>query len=235
MNINFKFHTARNFIIMLLLVFVVNGIIENILIKRKIKQFTRDCVLVYEDTENGIRLYNVSRETSQSSLTLEDDKYYIGQQGDILLKKSSPFSGFPVIHELTGFFFGGHAGIVSDDIKETIEVVGNDENNKVSYYENDWFDLKECIGVRLKDTSHNSDILNNVKDKIGKKYNYSFIFDNGYYCTDLITKSIYDETKIDLNDFGLVTVNDIILSKNVEICYYQYINSDGIKCIYFIK
>lgn len=234
MNIKIKVHYTKFIVLVLLIIFLLNGVIENILIKGKIKSFTRGAELVEVDVENGLKLYAVSRETLDCSLNKIDNVYYSGSNGDILLKKSSPFKGFPIVHELVGFFFGGHAGIVTDDLKQTIEVVGNTSNNKVSYYVNDWINLDECIGVRLKNKDIIDDVIDSCKDKLGSKYNYSFIFDNGYYCTELIEDSIYEIDKKGINDFGLTTINDIILSKNVEICYYHYTDNNGIKHIYYI-
>ena len=75
-----------------------------------------------------------------------------------------------------------------------------------------------------------------VEEKIGSKYNYSFIFDNGYYCTDLMSKSVYEVSKKDnLNDFLFTTTNDLITSKNVEICYYHYTDNKGIKHVYYVN
>ena len=223
MDIKIKIHFTRYIVLIIVIFFIVNGIIENICIKRKIYNFMRQANYVYEDTENGIKFYLVSRETLKPSINKIDDNYYIGKEGDILLKQASPYPEIPVFHQLMTFFIGGHAAYVIDS-KKTIEVSGKDkDNNKVAYYANGWFSQKECIGVRLKNQSIVSDVTKSVENKIGSKYNYSFIFDNGYYCTDLMSKSVYEVSKKDnLNDFLFTTTNDLITSKNVVICYYHY-------------
>ena len=235
MEFKFKFHFTRYILIFLLFFFIINGVVENILIKRKINDFIKDAKLVDTDVENGIKFYCVSRETSKPSLYYIDDKYYVGSKGDILIKQASPYPEIPVFHQLMTFFIGGHAGYVIDN-KTTIEINGKEENNKVDYYPNDWFSKKECIGVRLKDTSIIEDVSNNIEKKIGSKYNYSFIFDNGYYCTDLMSKSVCEVSrKNNLNDNLFTTANDIITSHNTEICYYHYTDTNGIKHVYYIN
>ena len=236
MNIKLKVHFTRYIVLIIVIFLIVNGVIENISINRKISNFTHQGQLVKDDTENGIKFYVVSRETSKSSLNETDGKYYIGSEGDILLKRASPYPEIPVFHQLATFFVGGHAGYVVDS-KTTIEVNGKDkDNNRVAIYNNDWFSLKECIGVRLKNQEIVSDVTDNIKTKIGSKYNYSFIFDNGYYCTDLMSKSVCEVSRKDnINDFGFTTANDIITSKNVEICYYHYTDTKGIKHVYYVN
>lgn len=236
MDIKIKIHFTRYIVLIIVIFFIVNGIVENICIKRKINNFMHQANYVYEDTENGIKFYLVSRETLKPSINKIDDNYYIGKEGDILLKQASPYPEIPVFHQLMTFFIGGHAAYVIDS-KNTIEVSGKDkDNNKVAYYANGWFSQKECIGVRLKNQSIVSDVTKSVEKKIGSKYNYSFIFDNGYYCTDLMSKSVYEVSKKDnLNDFLFTTTNDLITSKNVEICYYHYTDNKGIKHVYYVN
>ena len=236
MNIKLKVHFTRYIVLIIVIFLIINGVVENISIKRKITSFTHSAKLIKDDTENGIKFYLVSRETSKSSLNEIDGNYYIGAEGDILVKRASPYPEIPVFHQLATFFVGGHAAYVVDS-KTTIEVNGKDkDNNKVAIYNNSWFSLKECIGVRLKNQEIVSDVTKNIKTKIGEKYNYSFIFDNGYYCTDLMSKSVYEVSKKDnINDMAFTTANDIITSKNVEICYYHYTDSNNIKHVYFIS
>ena len=235
MNIKIKIHFTRYILIFMFMFFIINGVVENIIIKAKINSFTRSCKLVSEDTENGIKYFCVSRETYESSLNQIDGKMYIGSEGDILLKQASPYPEIPVFHQLMTFFIGGHAGYVIDS-KTTVEINGKDYNNKVSYFNNDWFNLKECVGVRLKDRSLVSDVTESIKSKVGSKYNYTFILDDGYYCTDLMSKSVTDVNKYkNINDFLFTTANDIITSSNTEICYYHYIDSNGIKNVYYIN
>ena len=235
MDIKIKFHLVRYILIFLLAFFMINGVVENIIIKTKISNFKSQTTLVDVDVENGIKYYCVSRETYESSLKQIDGKMYIGSKGDILLKQSSPYPEIPVFHQLMTFFIGGHAAYVIDS-KTTVEVNGKDYNNKVSYYSNDWFNLKECVGVRLKNKEIIDDVTKNIENKIGAKYNYSFVFDNGYYCTDLMSKSVTDVDKYhNINDTLFTTANDIITSSNTEICYYHYTDSNNIKHVYFIS
>ena len=235
MNIVIKVHYTKYILLFILAIFIINGFSENLEIKRKIASFKHDAVLANYDTENGIKYYCVSRETSYSSLYVIDGKTYIGSEGDILLKQASPYPEIPVFHQLVTFFMGGHAAYVIDS-KTTIEINGKTKDNKVRVYDNNWFNQKECIGVRLKDKKIIKDVTKNIENKIGSKYNYSFIFDNGYYCTDLMSKSVYEVSKKNnINDTMVTTANDIITSKNVEICYYHYIDTNGIKHVYYVN
>ena len=236
MEIKLKFHFIRYVLIILFFYFVVNGVVENIIIKRKIDSFKSSTTFVYEDVENGIKFYCVSRETSPNSLNKVDENYFIGAKGDIIVKQSSPYPEIPVFHQLMTFFIGGHASYVVDS-KTTIEVNGKDsEHNYVDYYANDWFNKKECIGLRLKNREIVDDVTVNIESKIGSKYNYSFILDNGYYCTDLMSKSVCEVSRWDnLNDNLFTTTNDLITSRNVEICYYHYTDTSGIKHVYYIN
>lgn len=235
MNIKIKFHFTRYFILFIVVIFILNGVVENIIIKRKINSFRSSANLVSYDVENGIKYYCVSRETSKPSINVIDGKTYIGVEGDILLRQASPYPEIPVFHQLVTFFIGGHASYVVNS-KETIEINGKTKDNSVRYYNNDWFNQKECIGVRLKNEKIVSDVTENIKSKIGEKYNYTFIIDNGYYCTDLMSKSVYEVSKKDnINDIMITTANDIITSSNVEICYYHYTDASGIKHVYYIN
>lgn len=235
MDIKFKFHFTRYILLFMLVFFMINGVVENIIIKTKINDFKSSTKLVYTDVENGIKYYCVSRETYESSLRQIDGKMYIGSKGDIIVRQSSPYPEIPVFHQLMTFFIGGHAAYVVDS-KKTIEVNGKDSNNKVDYYNNDWFNQKECIGLRLKNKKIIDDVTKQVESKIGAKYNYSFVFDNGYYCTDLMSKSVAEVDKFhNINDFLFTTTNDIITSSNTEICYYHYTDTSNIKHVYYIN
>ena len=235
MDIKIKFHFNRYLILIIVIVLLINGVVENIVIMHKIDSFKRDAVLVNEDVENGIKFYCVSRETSSPSLNMVDGAYYVGSKGDIIVKRGSPYPEIPVFHELMTFFIGGHASYVIDS-KTTIEVNGKEKNNKVDYYNNDWFNKKECIGLRLKNKEIIDDVTESVKAKLGSKYNYTFVLDKGYYCTDLMSKSVTDVSKYDnINDFGFTTTNDLITSRNTEICYYHYTDQKGIKHVYYVN
>ena len=235
MDFKFKLHINKYFILIIVILFLLNGVVENIIITHKINSFKNSSVLVYDDTENGIKFYCVSRETLHPSLNMVDGAYYVGSKGDIIVKKGSPYPEIPVFNELMSFFIGGHAGYVIDS-KITIEVNGKEKNNRVDYYNNEWFNQKECIGLRLKNKKIIDDVTESIKEKIGSKYNYSFIFDTGYYCTDLMSKSVTDVSKYEnINDFGFTTTNDLITSKNTEICYYHYTDQKGIKHVYYVN
>lgn len=222
--------------------FVQNGFIENSLVKNKINEFTKNSVLIEETSEE--KIYKVSRETSEYSSVYNG---YIGRPGDILLTRDSPFE-IPVVKQFISFFFGGHACIVSTNNLDgnprskvgnlVIESSGMGGESGVDIRENTWGYEKlqiNIIGIRIKGYSDNdyNEVLNNAYKLRGKKYNYSFVFNkkNSYYCTDLVSRSFILKN-VKLNDGFITSTNDIILSENSYIFFYQKVEN-GIKYIYY--
>ena len=244
----FNYRKVKYFILIFLLGFILffiqNSCSENGKINNKINEFIKDAKLVEEIDNN--KIYNVSRETSEKPSIHNG---YIGTPGDILITKDSPFK-IPIIKPIIDFTFGGHAAIITSSIKnedgtygETgdmmIESVGLDEKDGVILSNNTWGREKERInilGLRIKGYNQDdyNEILNKAYNLIGRPYNYTFLFNkkNRYYCTDLISR-LYNLKNVKLNDGFITSTNDIILSDDVYIFYYQYIDSSGITHIYY--
>ena len=51
-----------------------------------------------------------------------------------------------------------------------------------------------------------------------------------------MSKSVTEVSKFDnINDTLFTTTNDIITSRNTEICYYHYTDNEGIKHVYYVN
>lgn len=238
---------------------VKNGIYENNEIDNMINEFKSKGIKSVE-YYNKI-YYTVSRETykeyedlSGNRPAITYDEYLnpcIGSPGDILLTKNAPSVLGPA-QGIVGYLFGGHAAFVASDTDEfgnygdvgdkMIEVAGfqGKGNDIVALRDSNWttFGRETIIGLRIKGFSKQNyfDVLNRAKDEIGKKYNYTFIVNtkNSYYCTDFVSRIIYSATGINLNDGFVSTCNDIILSDDVYMFYYQEKDENGINHIYYL-
>ena len=239
----YKFHILL--VLIYLLIFLFNGFQENIRMDLEIKRFVEKATFEREEIYNGnkIKFYKVSRETLQEKPVIYyNNGYYLGSNGDIFLSKISPFPYLPLFHEAFGYFFGGHASVVTNyDINGnklnysqfSIEINGKEEDNRVRYTLNNWFDTKTCIGVRIKNVDDKA-FTDCLKSKLGYKYNYTYVFNtkNKYYCTDLVSRTAA-EVGYNLNDGFITSVNDLFLSKDTYIIYYQYV-SNNIKYVYYL-
>lgn len=110
-----------------------------------------------------------------------------------------------------------------------------------SYYRN------EFVGLRVKVISETeiANVTDFMKDLVNREVQYNFQFvinrNDRYYCTDMMSRA-YETIinnnsldKIDLNrDKVAVSVNDLILSKDIYIAYYVHTDKDGVKHVYFI-
>lgn len=245
-----KIHVTRYIILFFLAVFLINGFVENVVVNNRINKFMERGDFVKEEvdplTKLTTRYYSVSRETSfekdgRESITRIGRTTYIGQRGDIITTKEAPFPNIPVIYQLVSYFFGGHAGIVTST-EEYLECVGNqDDNNCVRYNENDWFYIRSnTIGLRIKNASESDyeGIVKKAEEKIGKPYNYTFVFNThkSYYCTDLVTTSVKEyNKKLDPNDSFVTTVNDLVASQKTYLFYYHYVDSDNVMHVYYLE
>lgn len=225
---------------------VQNGCVENGKISSLLKDFMSNST--FEREYENIKYYKVSRETSDNRNTFNNG--YLGSPGDILITKSSPFD-VPIITPLCDFFFGGHSAIVSSSTKYNdgtygkigdivLETVGNSGNlDGVREYRNFWgtlYDKDTIIGLRIKSftTEDYYDVLNYSNTKLGLDYNYLFPieFKDKFYCTDFVYR-MFKIKNIKLNDGFITSTNDIILSSDVYIYFFQYYDKNGIKHVYY--
>lgn len=238
---------------------VKNAIYENNEINKMIDDFILNAKL--DEEYKNKTYYVVSRETykeyediSENRPAITYDEYSnvcIGSPGDILLTKTAP-SVFGPLNKVVGYFFGGHAALVSSSLDENgnyndygnlmIEVAGNQGKGKdiVTEKRSNWttFGRETIIGLRIKGFTKQNyyDVLNRAKLEIGKKYNYAFIVNtkDSYYCTDFVSRMVYSASGINLNDGFVTTCNDLILSEHVYMFYYQVKDENGHNRIYYL-
>ncbi len=156
---------------------------------------------------------------------LDDEIDFTFSQNDILLSRKSGHSNL-LFRDIISFYVGGHAGLVIDESGEkTIEVYGYDGlDNTVHIEENDWINTAiEVIGLRTVEVELDYTLF------IGQNYDWiPFFPNNNKYCTELITAT-YKNTGLQLDyDRGIVTVNDMVLSKDVELFLYKEIKDNKI-------
>ena len=229
------------------IIFLVNGYIEKAFIRNEIKEFVSrgkyETTLV-ENTLDGtiyvdyykVKAKHTYEDLSRRIFNINDRNKYVGAKADIILTTRNPLRGLnepliekPVEYLATNFFIG-HASInITDDGSRIVEVVGNQEDNGVREWSNDWlvFDdaSPEIVALRIKNTTNENrnQMVDYCTKQIGKKYNYMFLINmpNSYYCTDLISRaSKYAGININY-DFFQTTGNDMIMSNNTYIIFYR--------------
>ncbi|MGI6787384.1 MAG: hypothetical protein ACOX5X_02370 [Acholeplasmataceae bacterium] len=246
-----------------------------------IEEFKQAGVLNEEISTEMRKYYEVESKEHLDDLTyiVHNDYFYMGNIGDILVTRESPFPEIPVVHEFITYYFGGHAAMVTDK-NRIMEIAGfpdrgesvldyisyrveYDEEGKakhefsgaVLHTRGNYFIRKssrgkyyrtKSIGLRVKATQEERQQAVDYLKELGEKevvYNYMFFLDTKekYYCTDLISRTyqtILDESgkpKFSLNDDGfIVSVNDLILSKDTMISTYFEVDKNGIEHVYYL-
>ncbi|XMB86220.1 hypothetical protein RJG79_00030 [Mycoplasmatota bacterium WC44] len=203
------------YIMIFICLYTFHTVFETYLINKQLDDFKN--MAVYDYSEGNINYYIVESNVSSNNT------------GDILLSRKS---GNPnlLLRDMISFYVGGHAAVIINE-EETIEVFGNlQSENLVRIYENDWLDTEtEVIGMKVE-----GNYEFNFTKYLNQTYNWFPFYDNPNkrYCTDLVSK-IYSEAGINVNyDLGIVTVNDIIISKNTSIYLYKEIVKDEINIYY---
>jgi len=233
----------------LFLVFVVNGAVERVLVNKEVEAFVKRGELVYQ--KGNTEYYRVSPKYSYEDLTRHIINDYNdtkpGAKGDIFVTPRNPLRGDPFMDLLSEITWLGHAGIVvSDDGKKTIEITGNlgSDNNYVQEWNNTWIieqHTEEMMLLRIKNTTslQRDKMVEYAYSQIGKKYNYTFLFNRGktYYCSDLVSRAI-EHAGLNVNyDFVATTGADMLLSDNTYIVYYKkeiLVGNNIIRKIYYL-
>lgn len=221
-------------IISLFSIFMINGLIENLYVRKQIHDFKARGVLVYETDDT--KYYEVRKmydyEDNTKHVLTDYSSPYVGFTTDIFVTSRNPLPGSVLLGTLSHYIWIGHAGIVIDpEGKQTIEITGTDVNNSVvSVYENTWLNdsldyTKEIVLLRVKnmDEEKAKKTVDYLESKIGSGYNYSFLFNrsNTFYCTDLVSRAIAS-SGINVNyDYLATTGSDLIVSPNTYIVYYR--------------
>lgn len=231
-------------LIIIVVVFISNGLIERIFVNKDIKDFINRAEYVTKigDT-NYYKVKANNNEEATRVFDINDSEQYIGTTGDIILTNRNPlrYSDLFITKGIVGAFsylmFLGHASYVTTDdgavileITDHINVDGEyfQEDSGVKYSQNTWISEDDgspyIIGLRVKGINGEvkDKLLEFASDNIGKPYNYSFIYQkNKFYCTDLVSRA-YSASGIRLNYDGFYTTgNDLIVSPNTYIVFIR--------------
>lgn len=238
--------------LILFIAFTVNGIVENFVVRKQIKDFMSRGIYIEPSQEfdydsDFVRYYMVKKKYDHEDIDVHNYDFksnFVGTTGDILLTNRNPLPELEFLKPIVKFFWLGHSAIITDDMgKYMIEIVGNDslESNEVRESVNDFGSVYngEAVGVRVKNiTNEQKANIITVTDKYyGKKYNFLFIIKlvNRFYCLDLVSR-ILEEVDIKVNyDFWITTGSDMIVSSSTYIFYYSYVDKNGIIHKYFLE
>ncbi len=224
-------------IITMFAIFIVNGMVENIFVNDKIREFTERGMFVLQ--EGNISYYKVKKahdyeDTTRHIVDTYNDQKP-GAKADIFVTSRNPIYSSVTLGYLSRLTWIGHSGLVIDDEgKETIEITGNmtSEENVVQLWDNTWV-YEDSPGIktpqiallRLKNTTEEqrNKIASYANSKIGYKYNYTFLFNRNksFYCSDLISRSV-SAAGINVNyDYLATTGSDMLVSDETYIIYYK--------------
>ncbi len=218
-------------ILLLFVIFIIDGAIESNKINKDIENFKNRGQLVYQN--DIYTYYKVSKlydyEDCNNVVDSYDDKF-VGDVGDIYLTDRDPLGGFFITDWISKITWIGHGSIVyNSSATEMLEIVGNKskEENVVKVVDNIWLDIDSprYVMLRVKDMDNQKrNIIKQESDKLlGCKYNYLFMFGGNkrFYCTDLISK-IYKKIDINTNkDYFFTTGSDIISNEETYLIYYR--------------
>lgn len=226
-------------LIISIIVFISNGLIEKIFVDKDIKSFIdRGEYVTTIDNTSYFKVVASEDEDGKNVFDINDIHQYIGTTGDIIVTNRNPlrYSKSLILKTIVGIFsksmFIGHGTYnVTDDGAVLVEIdysSSDKENNVVKYNQNTWVTDDDgspyIIGLRAKKINDNikSKLLEYAKDNIGKKYNISFIYNkNKFYCTDLVSRA-YKYSGIKINYDSLFTTgNDMIVSDETYIIFVR--------------
>ncbi len=235
------------FMIFFLSTLTVDAVIENIKVDSQISDFISNAV--FKEEVNNIRYYEVDipqvNELSSPTIQVINNIPKSTTKGDIFVSRESVLEVLPFSAQFISFYFGGHAGIVLDQytVIETTGMESNPDNNVVIKGFNSIItnNLKRSvIGLRVNASDEEiNKAIGYLDESIGKKYNYSFIFNrkNTYYCTDLVARAFSKEAGLDFDldkDGIAVSCNDLVISDDTFITYYSYYEGDILHLYYAI-
>ncbi len=142
------------------------------------------------------------------------DEFYLGNVGDIVVSRESPFPNIPIIHQFISYYFGGHAAMVTD-VNKVVEIAGfpsGDEKisdyifHKVQY-DDDGNPNHDFKGATIFKTSNY--FLKNTRkenDPAYKRY-------GEYYRKNLITLRVNKSSEIERKE-AVLNLEELI-DKNV--------------------
>lgn len=227
----------------------INSSVENIKIGSAVKKFVEDGVYQESLSDSKNKYYKVSRETygGGRSYTVKNGYITYGGPGDIVVGLKVNAFNIPGLKELVEFYFGGHAA--SNCYDETYNGTFYKSNFTIeskpsggvdcvsSIFWNDTSYQTEVIALRVKTTEEKRrEAFHYMANQIGKKYNYSFVFNRNktFYCSDIVSRA-YARVGHNLNYDGFyVSIQDLICSPDTYISFYKK-TSKGINYYYYIE
>lgn len=219
--------------------FVAAGI-YNIIITENVISFVNSST--FEAETNNTRYYVVKTDKEVGKVITKNRNPLLGNNGDIFVMPVSHMDVVPLLAEFITFNIGGHAGIIADEGKTTIEAMGGRlEEAYVFTAPTDLYtETRTIIGLRVDTTL---DIRNKAmeysKTLVGKDYSYWYLtsLKDKYYCTDLCSRVYSKENGLDFNldANGLICkTQDLILNKNTFISFVKSFKN-GKTNIYYLK
>lgn len=219
-------------VIILFVVFMVNGFIENASITKQINDFKSRGV--YIDTENNIKYFEVKAIDGEDGSNIKSSirDRFVGRKGDIYVTSRNPLNGNALTSWISSKTWVGHSGIVYDNEGlQTIEIAGtlSKSQNKVKIFQNTWIgfsdDTPQIALLRVKDITDEEldNVIEYAESKIGYPYNYTFLFNksNSFYCSDFVSRA-YKYAGRNINyDYLATTGSDMIASGETYFAYYQ--------------
>lgn len=228
-------------------VFMINGMIEDSVVRSEIKDFKArgEYIITIQNTS----YYAVKAKTDEDASTRIVDYIgdsNIGYKGDIFVTSRNPLNESALVGWISRKTWIGHSGIVYDELGEkTIEVTGMllPQHNVVRVFSNIWGDdiprTPQVALLRVKKISEEQrdKVIEYSDSKIGTPYNYTFLFNraNSFYCSDFVSRA-FASTDINVNyDFLVTTGSDMIASPNTYLAYYkeEIYTDEGIKYVVY--
>lgn len=158
---------------------------------------------------------------------------WLGSPGDIPLT-------FEAVNLPVMFLVGGHSGVVVDE-ETVVESSGLEawEKNITKLWGNRWKTrYDEVLLLRVKGASPEdyTEALQEAKTLLGRRYDYLFSpTDRWIYCSEVPWRA-WRSRGFQLNYDSLwVTPNDLLISPQTYIVYYQYRDPEGILHTYSLE
>lgn len=217
--------------------------IHNIKMTEDIKEFIGSSTFETKSGNNYYYSIDVDYIDSPTINLTTPENPILGNTGDIFLMPQSRMGmGVPLIGEFLSYYFGGHAGVITNEGYRLVEAMGGSASESFVYnFSNDLYtEERTVIGLRVKASlDERIQAAENAKKLIGKPYNYLFVLNtlDAYYCTDVCSRVYGKEFgmnyNIDTNGFH-VSLQDLFRSEDTYITFVKYKTGNDTH-IYYLK
>ena len=158
---------------------------ENVKVNNMITDFKKRGVLNEEKSTDKRKYYEVESDVFLDTETYieDEDTFYLGNVGDIVVTRESPFPNIPFIHQFISYYFGGHAAMITGKNK-VLEIAGFPDpgENMLQYifhqvkYDEDNNPTHNFTGAVIFESSNYFLTTNRVShDKYGQYYRKKLI------------------------------------------------------------